>query len=60
MARTITAKGAGKAKTAPDLAVISMDLESGERDYGKALKLAAGKTEDLNLSLEKAGFGKKA
>ena len=33
MARTITVKGVGSVSTTPDYVVISMDLETKDRDY---------------------------
>ncbi len=60
MSRTITVKGMGKVTAAPDLVVISMNLEAREKEYEKALALAAEKIEALNAALEKIGFEKKS
>lgn len=58
MDRTITVKGYGHASVRPDLIVVSMTLETENKDYGKTMELAAGKIELLNNSLEKIGFEK--
>lgn len=60
MDRTITVKGTGHVSVKPDLIVVSMTLETENRDYGKTMEFAAGKIELLNNSLEKIGFEKKS
>lgn len=60
MTRTITVKGVGKVSTTPDYVVITMGLEAKNKDYETTLELAAQKIEQLNASLEKIGFEKKA
>lgn len=60
MPRTITVKGMGNVKAAPDYIVISMNLESQNTDYDETMELAAKQIEYLNTSLEVIGFEKKA
>ena len=60
MPRTITVKGMGRFKAAPDYVVISMSLETHEQDYEATMELAAKKIEQLNSSLEEIGFEKKS
>jgi uncharacterized protein YggE len=60
MTRTITVKGVGKVSASPDYVVITMGLEAKSKDYETTLELAAQKIEQLNASLEKIGFEKKA
>lgn len=60
MPRTITVKGMGNVKAAPDYIVISMSLEAQSKDYDETMELAAKKTDDLNASLEEIGFEKKS
>ncbi len=60
MVKTITVKGIGKATISPDLVVISMKLETREKDYEYMMEVAAGKIEALNNSLEQIGFEKKS
>ena len=50
----------GRVTTAPDYVVISMSLEAHEMDYDNTMEQAAKKIEQLNASLEKIGFEKKA
>ena len=60
MARTITVKGIGSVSTTPDYVVISMDLETKDRDYEATLQLAATALGYLNATLEEYGFEKKS
>lgn len=60
MTKTITVKGIGKVSATPDYVVLSMELESQDMDYEKAMASAAENIEQLNESLETAGFEKKA
>ena len=60
MPRTITVKGVGRATTKPDYVIISMTLESKEKEYEEAMALAAKKIEYINSSFEKLGFEKSA
>ena len=56
--KTITIKGMGKISVKPDLIVISMKLETENKEYDKTMKLASEKIEVLNNSLENIGFEK--
>lgn len=56
--KTITIKGMGKISVKPDLIVISMKLETENKEYDKTMKLASEKIEILNNSLENIGFEK--
>lgn len=56
--KTITIKGMGKISVKPDLIVISMTLETENKEYDKTMELASEKIEILNNSLENIGFEK--
>ena len=56
--RTITVKGIGKAKVRPDFVVISLDLESKDKNYELAMMDAAEKIEEIKKSLLPLGFEK--
>ena len=56
--RTITVKGIGNVSAKPDLVVITMGLESLEKDYERAMQGASKKIKELNESLESVGFEK--
>lgn len=56
--KTITIKGMGKISVKPDLIVISMNLETENKEYDKTMELASEKIEVLNNSLENIGFEK--
>ncbi len=58
MSRTITVKGIGKASARPDLVVLSMNLESINKDYEKAMETAAENINLLSKTLESVGFEK--
>ena len=60
MPRTITVKGIGSVKTAPDYIVISMNLESQSPQYDETMELIAQQMEYLDTSLEGIGFEKKS
>lgn len=60
MPKTITVKGIGRASTKPDYVVISMNLESRDMEYGKAMELAGEHIHSLNDVLSKVGFEKDA
>lgn len=60
MPRTVTVKGIGRVSTAPDYVVISMSLESQDKDYEETMQNAAQQIEFLNASLETVGFAKKS
>ena len=58
--KTIKVKGVGKVSIKPDLIMVSMNLETEDKDYKKAMELSANKIEMLNNALEKIGFEKKS
>lgn len=58
--KTITVKGQGKISVKPDLIIVSMTLESKDKDYDKTMQSAAEKIDAVNKSLEKIGFNKNA
>lgn len=58
--KTITVKGVGKASVKPDLIVISMRLETEDKEYTTTTLAAAQRIDALNKSLEEIGFGKDA
>ena len=60
MPRTITVKGMGNVKTAPDYVVVSMSLESLGMEYEETMEQAAHQIDYLNTSLEAVGFKKKS
>ncbi len=58
--KTITVKGVGNASVKPDLIVISMRLETEDKEYTTTTLAAAQRIDALNKSLEEIGFGKDA
>lgn len=60
MPKTITVTGTGSVDAAPDYTVVSIGLETREKDYAKALDKAGKKIERLNSALEAIGFEKNA
>ncbi len=60
MPRTITVKGMGNVKTAPDYVVVSMNLETQAMEYEETKERAAQQIDYLNTSLEAVGFEKKS
>lgn len=56
--KTITVKGVGKVSVKPDLIVISMKLDTEDKEYEKIMETSAEKIEELNRSLETVGFEK--
>lgn len=58
--KTITVKGVGKASAKPDFVVLSMELESQNKNYESAMNLAAESIDHLNGALESVGFEKEA
>ena len=60
MQRTITVKGTGTAKAAPDLIRIVLSLESKDFDYGFAMRFAERKIDSLKEALATVGFDRKA
>ena len=60
MPRTITVKGMGNVKTAPDYVVVSMSLDAQGMEYEETMEQAAHQIDYLNTSLEAVGFEKKS
>lgn len=60
MMKTITVKGVGSVSVKPDLIVISMNLETKNKDYEKTMDYAAQRIDLLNDALEEIGFEKKS
>ena len=60
MNKTITVKGIGTASARPDCVVISMSLESKNKEYDKAMELASENIGLLTAALVAAGFKKDA
>lgn len=58
--KTITVKGIGKVSAKPDFVVLSMELESQNKNYESAMNLAAESIDYLNEALESVGFEKEA
>lgn len=58
MNKTVTVKGSGKASARPDTVVISMELESRNREYDAAMNAASTNIAELTGSLVSAGFAK--
>ena len=58
--KTVSIKGIGKVSVKPDLIVITMRMESEDKEYDKATELAAEKIELLSNALAKVGFEKTA
>ncbi len=56
--KTITVKGMGKVCVKPNLIVVSLNLESEDKDYEKTMSLEAEKIDSLNKSLAQIGFSK--
>lgn len=56
--RTIIIKGMGRVSVKPDLIVVSMELETKDKDYEQTMALASQKIDSLNKSLEGIGFEK--
>lgn len=57
MVRTITVKGVGKATVKPDQIVIRMNFEAKDKNYDRAISLAAQQVADLKHAFQNAGFG---
>jgi len=60
MARTITVKGIGKVSAHPDYVILTMKLEAKDKEYDKAMGIAAKQAEQLNTSLASIGFEKES
>lgn len=58
--RTITVKGMGTASVKPDLIVVTMRIQTIDKDYEKMMDDEAKKLDKLSKSLEKIGFEKDA
>ena len=58
MTKTITVKGIGNVSASPDYVIISMGLESMNKEYGMAMELAANNIELLTETLVRVGFEK--
>lgn len=58
--KTITVKGIGKVSAKPDFVVLSMELESQNKNYESAMNLAVESIDHLNGALESVGFEKEA
>lgn len=58
--KTITVKGTGSVSVKPDYVVLSMSLETKNRDYETAMRKAADKIEHINKSLQSIGFEKES
>ena len=56
MGRTITVKGMGRASAKPDYVVLSMILESTDKEYDKAMGIASDRIQQLNETLCGIGF----
>lgn len=56
--KTITITGIGKLSVKPDLIVISMQLDTENKEYDQAMLSASEKINALNKSLEELGFSK--
>ena len=60
MARTITVKGVGQTTVKPDQVVIRMNFEAKDKNYDRAMSLAAEQVADLKSAFANAGFEKDA
>ena len=58
--KTMTVKGIGNVSVKPDLVVLSMSLETRNRDYETAMREAADRIEHINASLSTLGFEKES
>lgn len=58
--KTITIKGMGQIALKPDLIVISMKMETVDKEYDKTMELSAKRIEALNKALEEIGFKKES
>ena len=56
--KTITVKGMGKVSVKPDLIVISMNLETKDKDYEQTMNLASEKINMLSKALQNVSFKK--
>lgn len=58
--KTITVKGVGNVSVKPDYVVLSMSLETRNRDYETAMREAASRIDQINESLSTIGFEKES
>ena len=58
--KTITVKGVGNASVKPDYVVLSMSLETRNKDYERAMREAAEKIDLINKNLQEIGFEKES
>lgn len=58
--KTITVKGTGRVQVKPDLIVVTLRLATEDKEYGKAMELAAEKIDMTSQALESIGFEKGA
>lgn len=58
MARTITVKGVGTALVKPDQVELRLTLEAKDRNYDKAMEMAAEQIAAIKAAVENAGFEK--
>ena len=58
--KTITVKGVGNVSVKPDYIVLSMALETRNRDYETAMREAASRIDQINESLSAIGFEKES
>jgi uncharacterized protein YggE len=56
--KTITVKGVGKVSVKPDYVVVSLTLESKDKEYEKAMNIANEQMDRLNKTLSDVGFEK--
>lgn len=60
MTRTITVKGVGNILARPDYVILTMKLEAKDKEYDKAMDMAAEQLSRLNDSLVSIGFEKES
>ena len=58
--KTITVKGVGSVSVKPDYVVLSMSLETRNRDYETAMREATSRIDQINESLSAIGFEKES
>ena len=58
--KTITIKGIGQIALKPDLIVISMKMETIDKEYDKTMEISANRIDELNKALEEIGFKKES
>lgn len=60
MQKTITVKGIGRVAAKPDTVTIQMDLNTREKEYGKAMETASVRIQEITRALTGIGFEKDA